>query len=853
MANQVTPELVELVRQLEGFNPVAYHDGPQYSIGYGTRATAAEVESRQPISREAAEARLAAELQRAADYINNLDVRDVLTPSQFAALTSAAFNLGSFARNGGLETAIRSGTVADMASRLALYTGTQVPGTEAGVANRRDREVSILAGRETLPVPSGPPAGSFAGIAGIFDPSLGFFGKDGMFGTPLGPIGALPPEWSFGPGPFSSGAMDYNFGYQMPATVEDLAAALGMPSDTPELADGTQGTGPAGGGGLLSGFSLATLAPSAEVQENIERAIGYAANTLAVNEAISRGLELAASPAALAAALGTAGGWLANAAAGAGAWGSGLVPENAREILTERAMDPYAFWGPTQTVHAPGPSANQAVAGKNYSGDHLVQYVDGGNIISAFTRDGQTYTSREPIAWDQLADALPGDIFGDAPFGLASDEQAREIGLNSFLGQSYDIGAPISADLFGGFGPADAGERNGMPDPAGHGIAARGGGLGGQTAVQPASEYTGAFNPTGSQEFGLAPHASAAAVSPASAYGAPSPAAAFAPVSSFGGFSLETGPAPPSEVALARAGIIDPLALDPFAVGVPNLLAATAPTAMPLIGPVPSSHGPAIASSRSALAAPARAGTASRGSMNAAPPAALGGLAGAAGFAAPAIAPALAGWAASSGLGNLAFHGAASPGDPSGGPDFGYFTATDQNGVGVTGYANSAGEVFAFPSETLDANMSNVPYSDLMGAFSADHDTGGGAAGAKVLCGYYRRRGWLPRAVWLADERYAKRLPADMRRGYRAWARPLVRFLERGRAPARLLALLLWPLVRGFAQEMAFREGAVARGSRLGRLALATLGEPCRRLGAWLRRRETGAAIGNPPKPQPSV
>lgn len=85
--------LVGFVKEFEGFNPKAYGDFKQTSIGYGTRARKGET----TISREEAEARLGEELSKARSHVEQVNKKHGynFAPNELDALTSFAYNVGN--------------------------------------------------------------------------------------------------------------------------------------------------------------------------------------------------------------------------------------------------------------------------------------------------------------------------------------------------------------------------------------------------------------------------------------------------------------------------------------------------------------------------------------------------------------------------------------------------------------------------------------------------------------------------------------------------------------------------------------------------------------------------------------
>lgn len=144
-AVELVPQLSPFVRQWENFNPNAYADGTQTSIGYGTRAQPGET----TITREEAERRMQAELTAAAQYVDSIPGIDRLTDDQKKALTDQAYNAGGFGT--GLKQAIASGSPQDVAYWMSQYRGTSQPGTEQGVSNRVDARLQLAQGDGSQP------------------------------------------------------------------------------------------------------------------------------------------------------------------------------------------------------------------------------------------------------------------------------------------------------------------------------------------------------------------------------------------------------------------------------------------------------------------------------------------------------------------------------------------------------------------------------------------------------------------------------------------------------------------------------------------------------------------------------
>ena len=135
----VPTDTIGFLKQAEGFNPNAYSDYRQTSIGYGARAMPGET----AISPQDAEARLASEAGKVGDFINQ-NVKVPLTQGQRTALTSFGYNLGT--GQGGLSDllpAVNSGNWQGVARQMQSYNraGGQV---NDGLVSRRKMEAGLL-------------------------------------------------------------------------------------------------------------------------------------------------------------------------------------------------------------------------------------------------------------------------------------------------------------------------------------------------------------------------------------------------------------------------------------------------------------------------------------------------------------------------------------------------------------------------------------------------------------------------------------------------------------------------------------------------------------------------------------
>ena len=107
-----------------------------------------------------------------------------------------------------------------------------------------------------------------------------------------------------------------------------------------------------------------------------------------------------------------------------------------------------------------------------------------------------------------------------------------------------------------------------------------------------------------------------------------------------------------------------------------------------------------------------------------------------------------------------------------------------------------------------------------------------GAKGGSILCYYFYEIGWLSQSVWRAETRWAARnVPTPMRVGYYSWAGPI---LEKMRQPGLRGAMwrwAMWPIVKGWATEIAFVAGVELKGSRFGKLVRRVLEPYSMRIG----------------------
>lgn len=130
---------IDLIKTFEGKKLNAYQDSVGvWTIGYGHTATA---KPGQIITGAQAEDLLKKDLERLERYVNLLPGADKLTPNQFAALVSLAFNVGSF--GGGLRAAIADNDADQIPRFILLYDkagGNVLP----GLTRRRKAEAALF-------------------------------------------------------------------------------------------------------------------------------------------------------------------------------------------------------------------------------------------------------------------------------------------------------------------------------------------------------------------------------------------------------------------------------------------------------------------------------------------------------------------------------------------------------------------------------------------------------------------------------------------------------------------------------------------------------------------------------------
>lgn len=133
----VAQNLTDFVKHFEGYNPKAYGDFKQTSIGYGTRARKGETS----ISKVEAEKRLSEELGKARSEVETLNSKHGynFTPNQMDALTSFAYNVGNVSQLTGGGKRDKE-TIAQKILEYNKAGGKVLP----GLVNRRKAEHNLF-------------------------------------------------------------------------------------------------------------------------------------------------------------------------------------------------------------------------------------------------------------------------------------------------------------------------------------------------------------------------------------------------------------------------------------------------------------------------------------------------------------------------------------------------------------------------------------------------------------------------------------------------------------------------------------------------------------------------------------
>ena len=108
-------------------------------------------------------------------------------------------------------------------------------------------------------------------------------------------------------------------------------------------------------------------------------------------------------------------------------------------------------------------------------------------------------------------------------------------------------------------------------------------------------------------------------------------------------------------------------------------------------------------------------------------------------------------------------------------------------------------------------------------------DGQGSPGDGTVLCTAFCALGYLPDEIWMLDRRYGVRLKRscpELLDGYRLWASPIARFIQRDGILSKALRAILWPIVRAWAEQMAHEMRPKKHaGNIFGKIIMA-VGEP---------------------------
>ena len=111
-----------------------------------------------------------------------------------------------------------------------------------------------------------------------------------------------------------------------------------------------------------------------------------------------------------------------------------------------------------------------------------------------------------------------------------------------------------------------------------------------------------------------------------------------------------------------------------------------------------------------------------------------------------------------------------------------------------------------------------------------DGREGHGSPGDRtVLCTAYCNLGYLPDEIWMLDKRYGVRLKRscpELLDGYRMWASPVARFIQRNGILSKALRAMLWPIVRAWAEQMAHEMRPKKHAGNLFGKFIMAVGEP---------------------------
>ena len=98
-----------------------------------------------------------------------------------------------------------------------------------------------------------------------------------------------------------------------------------------------------------------------------------------------------------------------------------------------------------------------------------------------------------------------------------------------------------------------------------------------------------------------------------------------------------------------------------------------------------------------------------------------------------------------------------------------------------------------------------------------------------VLCTAFCALGYLSDEIWMLDKRYGVRLKRscpELLDGYRFWASPVARFIQRDGILSKALRAILWPIVRAWAEQMAHEMRPKKHAENLFGKFIMAVGEP---------------------------
>ena len=95
------------------------------------------------------------------------------------------------------------------------------------------------------------------------------------------------------------------------------------------------------------------------------------------------------------------------------------------------------------------------------------------------------------------------------------------------------------------------------------------------------------------------------------------------------------------------------------------------------------------------------------------------------------------------------------------------------------------------------SNMKDKVVDDVKSVASGD---------GTVMCSAYCKMGYLPKEIWQLDRRYGVKVLREdptLIKGYHLWGIPTANYIQKNTFFARIVRLLMWPIVKAWAEEMA--------------------------------------------------